>query len=127
MNHYDLPDIIAGISEKPQSDFNELLNIWNSATKKMILVGSNYPNEALQECVHQFAMNDSVIVLTETTSNLEVENVINSIDKVIFPMSIDTFETFKPDVLITLGGMVVSKKIKQFLRKCQPQHHWQVY
>ena len=35
-------------------------------------------------------------------------------------------EEFKPDILLTFGGMIVSKKVKYFLRKFSPNHHWHV-
>ena len=92
----------------------------------MILVGANYPDEALKMLLHQFEEDSSVIILTETTSNIDSNKTINSIDQLIFPLSEKQLEELKPEVLITFGGMIVSKKIKQFLRKQQPKHHWHV-
>jgi 2-succinyl-5-enolpyruvyl-6-hydroxy-3-cyclohexene-1-carboxylate synthase len=109
-----------------QVDFNELSKIWNTSTKKMILAGVNFPDEKLQLLLNQFEEDHSVIILTETTSNVSSKKTINSIDQLIFPITIDDFIDFKPEVLLTIGGMVVSKKIKQFLRTHQPTHHWHV-
>jgi 2-succinyl-5-enolpyruvyl-6-hydroxy-3-cyclohexene-1-carboxylate synthase len=107
-------------------DFKELAKIWNASTKKMILVGTHFPDEVVQNLIEEFKNDSSVIVLTETTSNIASEITINSIDKLIFPLSEEEFSELKPQVLLTFGGMVVSKKIKQFLRKHQPQHHWHI-
>jgi 2-succinyl-5-enolpyruvyl-6-hydroxy-3-cyclohexene-1-carboxylate synthase len=41
-------------------------------------------------------------------------------------ISDDKIADFKPDILITLGGAVVSKKIKSFLRKHSPKQHWKI-
>ena len=65
-------------------------------------------------------------LLTETTSNLYLEKGINSIDQLIFSLTEDEFQELQPEVLITFGGMIVSKKVKQFLRKYQPEHHWHI-
>ena len=73
-----------------------------------------------------YADDDSVLILTETTSNLHHDKAINSIDQLIFSLDEHQFEDLKPEVLITFGGMIVSKKIKQFLRKYQPKHHWNI-
>ncbi|WP_028893007.1 2-succinyl-5-enolpyruvyl-6-hydroxy-3-cyclohexene-1-carboxylic-acid synthase [Tenacibaculum sp. 47A_GOM-205m] len=114
-------------SETKQSfDLEKLASIWNVSTKKMILVGSSFPDVELQKVLSKYAEDDSVIVLTETTSNIYHPKFINSIDKLIFPLSSEEFEEFKPEVLVTLGGMVISKKIKQLLRKSPPNHHWHV-
>ncbi|MEH6407508.1 MAG: thiamine pyrophosphate-dependent enzyme, partial [Leeuwenhoekiella sp.] len=32
----------------------------------------------------------------------------------------------QPDLLLTFGGMIISKKIKAFLRKYQPKQHWHI-
>ena len=114
-------------SETKQSfDLEKLASIWNVSTKKMILVGSSFPDVELQKVLSKYAEDDSVIVLTETTSNIYHPKFINSIDKLIFPLSSEEFEEFKPEVLVTLGGMVISKKIKQLLRKSPPNHHWHI-
>ena len=42
------------------------------------------------------------------------------------PFTADDFEKFQPEILVTFGGMVVSKRIKAFLRKYKPQHHWHI-
>ncbi|HBK70401.1 MAG TPA: 2-succinyl-5-enolpyruvyl-6-hydroxy-3-cyclohexene-1-carboxylate synthase, partial [Flavobacteriaceae bacterium] len=51
---------------------------------------------------------------------------INSIDKLIAPLSESEFLDLKPDMLLSLGGMVISKKIKQFFRKYKPKYHLHV-
>jgi len=111
---------------KQSANFEKLTSVWNVSAKKMILVGVNYPNEAVQNLLNQFAEDDSVLILTETTSNLESKKTIHAIDQLIFPLSSDSLGELQPDVLLTFGGMIVSKKIKQFLRKQQPKHHWHI-
>ncbi|ARV14707.1 2-succinyl-5-enolpyruvyl-6-hydroxy-3-cyclohexene-1-carboxylic-acid synthase [Polaribacter sp. SA4-12] len=108
------------------TDYNKLASIWNASTKKMILVGVNYPNEDLHKLIDIYANDDAVLILTETTSNLHQEKGVDSIDQLIFSLDEQQFEALKPEVLITFGGMIVSKKIKQFLRKYQPKHHWNI-
>ena len=105
---------------------HDLAEVWNNSSKKMILIGSNYPDELLQSQLGEISGDDSVIILTETTSNLYNTQFINSIDKVIFSMNDEELEELAPEILLTLGGMIVSKKIKYFLRKFSPQHHWHI-
>lgn len=100
--------------------------IWNSASKKLILVGVNEPNQMDQGIIDQLAQDSSVVVMTETTSNLHHPNFLSTIDTIITPFTVDDFTVFQPDILLTFGGMVVSKRIKTFLRKYQPKHHWHI-
>ncbi|WP_298500075.1 2-succinyl-5-enolpyruvyl-6-hydroxy-3-cyclohexene-1-carboxylic-acid synthase [uncultured Algibacter sp.] len=99
---------------------------WNASSKKMILVGVNEPNQIEQKWLDELAEDDSVIVLTETTSNIHHSSFFPSIDKLIAPLSESEKLQLQPDILVTFGGLIVSKKIKQFLRKYQPKHHWHI-
>lgn len=125
LKEFNFLNVIAN-EVKQSVNYQKLSEIWNSSTKKMILVGSNFPDTELQSLFDTFTEDESVLVLTETTSNLYHPKFINSIDKLIFPLTEDDFSELQPDVLITLGGMVISKKIKQFLRKYQPKQHWHI-
>jgi 2-succinyl-5-enolpyruvyl-6-hydroxy-3-cyclohexene-1-carboxylate synthase len=107
-------------------EIEEYARIWNNSSKKMILVGVADPNILENETIEAFANDTSVVVLTETTSNLHHPTFINNIDTIITPFTADDFENFRPDILITFGGMIVSKRIKAFLRKYKPKHHWHI-
>lgn len=104
----------------------EFASIWNTSKKKLILVGVNEPNAIATSTVDFLANDASVVVMTETTSNLHHPSFINNIDTIITPFSSDDFEVFQPEILITFGGMVVSKRIKAALRKYKPKHHWHI-
>jgi len=107
-------------------DIIEFTNIWNASKKKLILVGENRPNEIDAEIIDLLANDNSVVVMTETTSNLHHPSFLNNIDTIITPFSKKEFKNFQPDILITFGGMVVSKRIKAFLRGYKPKHHWHI-
>jgi len=99
---------------------------WSSSKRKMVLVGVN-PPKSVQEIYLKLIANDpSVIVLTETTSNLNHSNFFSSIDQLITPLDATDFDSLQPDLLLTFGGMVVSKKIKTFLRSNPPKTHWHI-
>lgn len=108
------------------SELQSCIEDWNAASKKMILVGVNTPNEIEESWLDTLADDDSVIVLTETTSNLHHHSFFSSIDQLIAPFSEEEKQHLQPDILITFGGLIVSKKIKQLLRKYQPQNHWHI-
>ncbi|MDG3581969.1 MULTISPECIES: 2-succinyl-5-enolpyruvyl-6-hydroxy-3-cyclohexene-1-carboxylate synthase [Galbibacter] len=110
---------------------NPYVDIWNKAQRKMILVGVNAPDCVEKVFLEQLAQDPSVLVFTETTSNLHHSNFFPNIDKIIAPIeklenAHEFFRELQPEVLLTFGGMVVSKKIKAFLRKYRPKHHWHI-
>ncbi|MGB3345562.1 MAG: 2-succinyl-5-enolpyruvyl-6-hydroxy-3-cyclohexene-1-carboxylic-acid synthase [Aequorivita sp.] len=99
---------------------------WNGSKRKMVLVGTLPPNSVEENFLAQLAKDPSVLVLTETTSNIYNNNFISAIDQLISPLSKEEFEQLQPEILLTFGGMVISKKIKSFLRSFPPNLHFHV-
>ncbi len=114
------------LNEVDDYTIENCLEHWNAATKKMILVGVNTPNTIEQKHLDALAKDDSVIVFTETTSNLHHDSIFPSIDQIIAPLSEYEQKQLQPDILITFGGLIVSKKIKSLLRKHAPKQHWHI-
>jgi 2-succinyl-5-enolpyruvyl-6-hydroxy-3-cyclohexene-1-carboxylate synthase len=92
----------------------------------MILVGTRAYNEELEMQLTQLVKNHSVVVLKEANSNLKHDKFFAHIDRYIFNFSDADCKTYAPDLLITVGQNVVSKKVKQFLRKANPKNHWHI-
>ncbi len=112
-------------------NLQRFLEVWNESERKMVLVGANSPNSIQQEFLDALAEDSSVVVLTETTSNLHHENFFPSIDSILAPIEKSAqraaiFEKLRPEIVLTFGGLIVSKKIKAFLREYRPEHHWHV-
>ena len=109
-----------------QFDFEEEKALWPEFKKKLILVGVNDPDTISEKILEKLANDPSIVVMTESTSNLHNPNFVGNIDRIITPFSEADFLNFQPDLLVTFGGMVVSKRIKQFLRKYKHQNHWHI-
>ncbi|WP_347925769.1 2-succinyl-5-enolpyruvyl-6-hydroxy-3-cyclohexene-1-carboxylic-acid synthase [Pontimicrobium sp. SW4] len=109
-----------------QEDLSNYIDSWNKASKKMVLVGVNAPNAVDKNILELLANDDSTIVFTESTSNLHHDEFFPSIDKIIAPLKDVDFEKLQPEILLTFGGLIVSKKVKAFLRKYQPKQHWHI-
>ena len=114
-----------------EDELSRYTKIWNSSQRKLILIGVQDPNTIEQQFLDAFAKDESVIVMTETTSNVHRPNFFPSIDTIIAPIEQqdskeELFKALQPEILLTFGGLIVSKKIKAFLRTYQPKHHWHV-
>ncbi|TRO65151.1 2-succinyl-5-enolpyruvyl-6-hydroxy-3-cyclohexene-1-carboxylic-acid synthase [Christiangramia sabulilitoris] len=114
-----------------ESQLQNYADIWNKAERKMVIVGVAQPNVVEQKYLDLLAEDPGVIVFTETTSNLDHREFFTRIDTLIGPIEKDEdreklFQQLQPDILLTFGGMIVSKKIKSFLRNHNPKHHWHI-
>lgn len=118
-------DNITPLLKLREIDFQNLAHAWSSRSRKMIVTGILHKDEELKGLIRKLADDPSVIVLTETTSNISDPQFINNIDRFIMSISEIDEESFRPDILLTFGSNIVSKKIKALLRKWHPQH-WDV-
>ncbi len=108
-------------------DKKEIETIWKSSPKKLFIVGQMTPNKRLQQLFSNLAQDSSIAVLVENTSNIQFFNKFcHNIDRVLTVIKEEEIEDFKPDLLISVGGAIISKKIKQFFRKNKPKHNWRV-
>lgn len=139
-----LYDTVENIEVKPLQIFPELkerhysekqlcnyAEEWNRAKRKMIIVGVARPDPVEQKFLEKLGKDPGVIVLTETTSNLHHKEFFTRIDTLIGPIEKyenrdELFKNLQPEILLTFGGMIVSKKIKAFLRNYNPKHHWHI-
>lgn len=119
-------DVRAIDIEEDEFDFSEFHEIWSTSERKMIICGQMDKNVGLLNSLSELAKDTSVAVLVENTSNLVDGRFIQCIDRTLNAIEVAEIENFKPDVLVSIGGAIVSKRIKQFLRSSKIKAHWKI-
>lgn len=99
---------------------------WVKYDKVILVVGLHKPNERLQAIINILSEMEQVVVLTETTSNVSGDRIICGIDKVVSTIMEEEAHIYKPSLLITFDGAVVSKMLKTFLRSYPAKAHWHI-
>lgn len=122
----NFPPVEKTIQKKSEEFSPNLAAEWNTSKRIMILVGTRDYSDELEMQLSQLVKNHSVVVLKEVNSNLKHDKFFAHIDRYIFNFEEKDFKTYAPDLLITIGQNVVSKKIKQFLRKAKAKNHWHI-
>ena len=105
-------------------DITSFADRWNKLPKRMIIVGQLPKSQKLIETLEHLIQQDDCIVLTEHLSNCISPLFITNFDALLYAITEDENENYVPDLVITLGGHIVSKRLKQFLRANQPKNHW---
>ena len=107
---------------------NDRLYLENSLNNANIIVlcGQSSMNERLNRFLIDFSDNTNVIVIVENTSNQFHNKFIHCIDRTLCLIPDDQISNYIPDVLITIGGAIVSKKIKALFRNNKPNKHIRV-
>lgn len=94
--------------------------------KVMVLAGQGRWSEGLKAQLKRLASLPQVTVHTEATSNLDDPAFISCVDRAIEGVNATNGNDLRPDLLITFGGAVVSKRIRTLLRTWRPAQHWNV-
>ncbi len=108
------------------ADYQALATQWVNSPKIMLLIGQSKKDEELQQVLNQLVTWNNLIVFTESTSNVTHADFIENIDRSITNMEEEEKKEVQPDLLITIGGAIVSKRIKTLLRKYSPKSHWNI-
>ena len=132
----DSPSISVKVKKKTEkkpslSDLDNFYKAINKASKIMILIGVSDGNILSKKSIQKINSCSSIIVMKEHTSNVFNESFISNIDRLIGPIELHSNSDFlldelSPEIVISLGGMIVSKKIKSFLRNYKPRKHFHI-
>ncbi len=113
------------LKENPPLPIEPFTTRWNTTRKKMILFSGIRISGSLRENLSELAERPDVVLLSENTASFRHPGLIDTIDRLVF-MQEEAFEEYRPELLITFGGVLISKKIKYLLRKYPPAIHWHI-
>lgn len=106
--------------------YDDLIKRLNNYSRRMMVVGQMnliylFERKICKLLYKHFAW------LTEHTGNRTVPGVaIKNFDAILYALAEEEQQKLMPELVITYGGHIVSKRLKQFLRKHPPREHWHV-
>ncbi|MCH5241731.1 MAG: 2-succinyl-5-enolpyruvyl-6-hydroxy-3-cyclohexene-1-carboxylic-acid synthase [Muribaculaceae bacterium] len=96
-------------------------------SKIMLVAGFGLPDSYVQKAVSDLSRFPNISVMAETISNLHLNENDYSIDSVLTAFPIEELDKLAPDIIITIGGSLISRKLKEYLRRNKDKcHHWAV-
>lgn len=104
------------------SGFNMLKEYWKKSRKPIIIVGQQNAGSELCEILNRPGVGRKTVVVAEPLANIAGKNVIGAVDRVMMQVESDESEVFKPDLLVSVGGHVVSKHLKKWLKMMNVPH-----
>ncbi len=81
-------------------------------SKRMIIVGQLPPGHDLTELLRRLRESAGVVILAEQLSNVPSMET-STFDTVLYAASKEVLEQLAPELVITLGGHIVSKRLKE--------------
>jgi len=105
---------------------DKIITEWNNSNKILILLGTLSPSDELNFILTEIADSENAVILSEVNSNQYYSKFFTNVDRYVFSFTDIDIQKFAPELLITVGQNVVSKKVKEFLRKSNIPKHWHI-
>ena len=110
----------------PQEAVRQLADVAAGA-KILLVAGFLAPDHRLDRAVRMFASYPNVTVMAETLANLHDPQPLSTmVDAVLCDMTEEQKREMRPDLVISMGGALVSRMLKQYLRDYPPRFHWSI-
>ena len=105
-------------------DLSCFIEKWEKFSKRLIIVGQLFQTPELIKSLENLAIKADCVIFTENLSNSVSPYFISNFDALLYAIPEDQKANFAPDLVITLGGHIVSKRLKHFIRQHKPENHW---
>jgi 2-succinyl-5-enolpyruvyl-6-hydroxy-3-cyclohexene-1-carboxylate synthase len=99
---------------------------WHATKRRLVVVGQLAPGHSLNNALCRLAAYSDTVIIAEHIGNLDVPAAIGNFDTLLGSVTDDEWAAYAPDLLVTLGGHITSKRLKQLLRKHPAACHWDI-
>ena len=108
-----------------QQQVQHLRQEFGKFERVLVVAGQGVYDEALLQSLGTFTEATGAVVVGDIISNLQQSAEVIRRQDVIFACPDEQqLSTLQPELLLTFGKSIISKSLKQFLRKHKPQAHW---
>ncbi len=106
-----------------KEDLRELKEHWSQAKKKIIVIGQCQFDPVRNRLLSALARGEGIPIIADVTANSHdiSGDIVLSHD--VFLSNRAIWDELAPDLVLTLGGSLISKHLKQFLR-AHANEHW---
>ena len=119
---------LIGCEEKGLAeDINQMLAKRVTGKKVMIIAGFGHGGPRLDKALDDFIKKNGAVVLHEAQSNIHPALSISHIDVTLTTFSDAEINDLRPDIVISFGGAILSRIIKNYLRSSTKKiEHWHI-
>jgi 2-succinyl-5-enolpyruvyl-6-hydroxy-3-cyclohexene-1-carboxylate synthase len=107
-------------------DFIQLEQAWINASRKMILIGQGAMHEKWITPLLALKNQADVVIIADVVSNKHAMANVHHVDKLLGAIDNTMLKELSPDLLISFGGPVLSKSLKNWLKQQKPTWHFRI-
>ena len=113
-----------------RDNWRKLAAQWQGHSKIWVIAAMRRPEPELMQAMETLRQKSPFAVFTETTANLPLNGALPCIDRFVNTLTKEEKQQFKPDLVITIGGEIISKMVKAYLGNGEDYvtatAHWQI-
>ena len=103
----------------------QLIRQWDRAKRPLIIIGQQPLEKDIHLIINKLSAKNKCLIFAEQIGNIQcAENIISNFDAILYAFS--DKEELKPDLVVYLGGHIVSKRLKSFIRNNRPENVWRI-
>lgn len=95
-----------------------------AAKRVMVVAGFMGSNHELNKALTNFSRLPNVTLMAETISNVHHEGHCYMVDSLLCRLTDAEKEMLRPDIVITIGGALISRMLKEYIRRHPGIRHW---
>jgi 2-succinyl-5-enolpyruvyl-6-hydroxy-3-cyclohexene-1-carboxylate synthase len=99
---------------------------FKQSEKIVFVIGQLPPNQELDNLLEKLLQMQQVVVLADVVSNQQHRSMVPNFDAIIQYADENLLNELAPDMLISTGGSLVSKALKNWLKNSQPTWHFRI-
>jgi 2-succinyl-5-enolpyruvyl-6-hydroxy-3-cyclohexene-1-carboxylate synthase len=100
-----------------------LIAQWQQSLRKLILIGQWPTDAALATQLRRLAADEETVIIADITSNQFEHNTVAQIDFLLSKTDAASLAEIEPYAIISMGGPMLSKHLKNWLSSCKPAMH----
>lgn len=103
-----------------------LQKAWEESKKRIIIIGQQPINPNISTQLLRLKNEGKTIIISDILSNQFTFGSVFHSDTLLGRADEKTREAIEPDFILSFGGQVLSKHLKQWLKTIRPRHHFRI-
>ncbi|MFN4083583.1 MAG: 2-succinyl-5-enolpyruvyl-6-hydroxy-3-cyclohexene-1-carboxylic-acid synthase [Bacteroidia bacterium] len=107
-------------------DLFEAVQAFKNSQKRLIILGLHLPDNKLSELLTQMVSYPNTVLIADIGSNQQHLSQVANFDAIVQYANTEQLVHLEPDFILSFGGPLVSKALKNWLKKITPKFHFRI-
>lgn len=114
------------VREETPADLSGLIKAWEQSGKRLILLGQGPVSAEMFTALYRLSNQQDVVLLCDPASNQFSFNTASGFDCLLSQANTRLLELLQPECILSVGGPMVSKALKLWLKNQQPKNAFRI-